>query len=107
MNTKLLTFAATGIAGLTLGLGVGVVAAQPGDDDSSTTTVNDVDSMDEMHAAMRNLMPAGLADECDEMHDAMSDDMAAMEPGQMMSGMGQMMGGDNMTGAADHAGHHD
>lgn len=107
MESKLLTFAATGLAGITLGLGVGVAAAQPGADDAPTGTVGDVGSMDEMHDAMSDQMPAGLADECDEMHDAMPADMAAMDPDQMMGGMGQMMGGAGMTGTAGHAGHHD
>lgn len=107
MNTKLLTFAATGLAGITLGLGVGVAAAQQGGDDSSTSTSGNVASMDEMHDAMRDQMPADLADECDAMHDAMPAEMAAMDPDQMMRGMGQMMGGADMTGAVGHAGHHD
>lgn len=108
MNTKLLTFAATGLAGLTLGLGVGVTAAQPDDGGSATTPV-DVGSMDEMHAAMRDQMPAELAEQCDEMHASMPDDMAAMDPGQMGQMMGDMMGGRGVIGGsmpADHVAHH-
>lgn len=112
MNTKLLTLAATGLAGVTIGLGVGVAAAQP-DDDLSTTTSADIGSMDEMHAAMRDQMPPELAEQCDEMHAAMPDDMAAMEPGRMMGrmmdGMGDMMGGRGVMGGsmpADHDAHH-
>ena len=110
MNTKLITLVATGFAGLTLGLGVGVAAAQPDTDDSPTTTPADVGSMDEMHAAMRDQMPPELAARCDEMHASMPADMAAMDPGQMMGGMGQMMGGAGVMDEsmpAGHAAHHD
>ena len=95
--------AATGLAGLTLGLGVGVAAAQPDTDDSPTTTPADVGSMDEMHAAMRDQMPPELAARCDEMHASMPADMAAMDPGQMMGGAGVM----DESMPAGHTAHHD
>lgn len=72
MNTKLFTLTAIGVAGATLALGVGATAAQP-----------DTGSMDEMHTAMRAMMPADVAAECDEMHASMPDDMMSMVPGRM------------------------
>lgn len=79
MRTKLLTIAATGVAGLVLGAGVGIAAAQSDGRDTARPPVaaltSEFDSMDEMHSSM----PA---------------EMRSMEPGAM----GSM--------AARHAQHH-
>lgn len=105
MRSKLLTLAATSVAGLALG--AGVAAAQAGGDDGRppvTVPAVDLDSMDEMHAAMRDRMPADLVARCDEMHAAMPEDMRSMDPGAMDPGaMGSMMGG---AGRGPHQQHH-
>ena len=100
MNTKLLTLAATGVAGITLGLGVGVAAGQadPGDD-LTPPAVADAGSMDEMHEMMRGQMPAEFVAACDEMHASMPADMASMETGHM-NGAGGMSNG-------QHQAHHE
>lgn len=82
MRTKLLTLAAA-VAGLALGAGVGVAAAQDGGNDarpSVTTAAAELDSMDQLHAVMRDQLPAELTAQCDEMHAAMPDDMRSMDP---------------------------
>lgn len=105
MNTKLLTLAATGVAGITLGLGVGVAAAQGGPgDDRTPPAVADLGSMDAMHEMMRDHMPAELADACDEMHASMPDDMASMHNGHM-NGVGGMNGAGGMANG-QHQAHH-
>ena len=105
MNTKLLTLAATGVAGITLGLGVGVAAAQGGPgDDRTPPPVADVGSMDEMHAMMRDQMPAELADACNEMHASMPAGMASMHNG-LMNGAGGMNGAGDMSNG-QHQAHH-
>lgn len=111
MRTKLLALAATGVAGLALGAGVGVAAAQSDGRDTArppvTTPATELDSMDEMHAAMRDQIPAELAAQCEEMHASMPAEMRSMEPGvmgSMMGGMGDSMGAGSM--AARHAQHH-
>ena len=113
MNTKLLTLAATGVAGITLGLGVGVAASQADPADDRTPPAADVGSMDEMHQSMRDQMPAEYAAACDEMHASMPGDMASM-PGDMPSDMpggmsGGMSGGMNGAGgmsSGQHQAHH-
>lgn len=105
MNTKLFTLAATGVAGITLGLGVGVAAAQGGpSDDRTPPAVADVGSMDAMHEMMRGQMPAELADACDEMHASMPADMASMGPGHM-NGAGGMNSAGGMSNG-QHQAHH-
>lgn len=113
MRTKLLSLAATGVAGLVLGAGVGVAAQDRNDDAQppATAQTDEFDSMDQMHAAMRDQMPAGLAAQCDEMHAAMPEGMRSMDPGSMgsmMGGdMGSMMGGDMGGAVSDqHSLHH-
>ena len=96
MPTKFLTFAATGLFGLTVGFGV--AAAQNDDAPES----DPVESMDEMHAAMRDQMPSELAEQCDEMHSAMGESMGSMDA-EHMGSMGAMRSGP--TGS-QHAEHH-
>ncbi|HSP27289.1 MAG TPA: hypothetical protein VLN74_01985 [Ilumatobacteraceae bacterium] len=100
MNTKLLTLAATGVAGITLGLGVGVAASQADPADGRTPpAVADVGSMDEMHESMRDQMPDEYAAACDEMHASMPADMGSM-PGDMpgaMNGAGGMSSGQHQA----------
>lgn len=60
--------------------------------------------MDEVHAAMRDQMPAELVEQCDEMHAAMSGHMADIDFGSMMASMGSTMGGADTFGG--HAAHH-
>lgn len=102
MRTKLLTLAATGVAALALGTGIGSAAAQSDGRDATrppvTAPSTELDSMDEMHAAMRDQMPAELAAQCDEMHASMPDEMRSMEPGAM----GSMMAGSG----GQHVQHH-
>jgi hypothetical protein len=89
--SKILTLAATGLAGVVLGAGIGIAAAG----DTTPTTVGrspdtptmdmgsmdmgsmdmaamDMAAMDEMHASMRDQMPAGMTEQCDEMNAAMA-----------------------------------
>lgn len=103
MRTKILTLAVAALAGLTLGAGIGVAVAQT-DDGASTGPVDTFESMDEMHAAMRDQMPADLAEECDALHASMSDDMRGLDPDDM----GSMMDGSTRGGwmAGRHAEHH-
>lgn len=104
--SKTLTLAATGLAGLVLGAGIGVAAAGGGQDSSSSADrVEAVTSMDEMHAAMVDTMPAELAEQCNEMHATMGDGDHA----SMMKTMGSTMDGmDASTGEmpADPDAHH-
>ena len=107
MRTKLLTLAVSGIAVLALGAGVGVAAAQGDGSDTLppvTAPAGEYDSMDEMHAAMRDQMPAEFAAACDEMHAAMPEGMRSMDPGSMGGFMGTGMSGGFMTG--QHGQHH-
>lgn len=96
MTKKLLTLAATGLAGLVLGAGIGVAAA---DDPGSGSRVVPPEAMDEMHDAMRDQLPPELRAQHDEMHASMAGSMGSMDWGSM----GSMMGGDR---AARHAEHH-
>ena len=96
--SKILTLAATGLAGIVLGAGIGVAAAgeapSPPRERSGLTAAMetcsmdmgsmmgsidmgsmDMGSMDEMHASMRDQMPAEVAEQCDDMHAAMTDRM--------------------------------
>jgi len=99
--SKILTLAATGIAGVVLGAGIGVAAgdtasvpverpdapAAPGDDPSMDMGDMemggmemggmDMGDMDAMHAAMRDQMPADVAERCDEAHEVMVDDVGS------------------------------
>ena len=100
--SKLLTFAATGFAGLVLGAGIGAAAADQDGSPRMPAPYGDVSSMDEMHATMADQMPAELAEQCDEMHASM---------GSMMDGMGSMGSMGSMTnrmgaGMSDHEAHH-
>jgi hypothetical protein len=80
--SKILTLAATGAAGLVLGAGIGVAAAGQEGAPRTPERSGDVTSMDEMHAAMVDQMPAGLAEQCDRMHATMGEHMgAAAMPG--------------------------
>lgn len=99
--SKILTLAATGLAGLVLGAGIGVAAADQGNRPASPERVQDVSSMDEMHDAMRDQMPAELAEQCDQMHDAMADGDHASMMGSMGS-MGSGMGAAMPDGHAEH-----
>jgi Spy/CpxP family protein refolding chaperone len=105
--SKILTLTATGVAGLVLGAGIGVAAAatDQGNRPAGAERVQDVSSMDEMHDAMRDQMPADLVEQCDQMHAAMTDGDHAPMMGSMGS-IGSIMSG---TGAAmpdGHAEHH-
>ena len=112
--SKTLTLAATGLAGLVLGAGIGVAAA--GEDTTPTRPERaaDVTSMDEMHAAMADTMPAELVEQCNEMHAAMADHMGDGDHASMMESMGSMMDGSMMDGMdattgqmpAGHDAHH-
>lgn len=82
--SKILTLTATGLAGVVLGAGIGIAAAgdtpAPPTDRPVVTDLMDMGSMDmrsmdEMHASMRDQMPAGMAEQHDEMHAAMVDHM--------------------------------
>jgi hypothetical protein len=88
--SKILTLTATGLAGVVLGAGIGIAAAAgdtgsahserpdttaPMDMDSMDMSSMDMGSMDDMHASMRDQMPAEMVARCDEMHAAMADDM--------------------------------
>ena len=89
--SKILTLTATGLAGVVLGAGIGIAAAgdnpttpterpevtAPMDTASMDMSSMDMGSMDEMHASMRDQMPAELAEQCDEMHAAMADHMGS------------------------------
>lgn len=97
MPNTILTLAATGLAGLVLGAGVGVASAQ--DTGGGRTPVEDPASMDELHDAMRDQMPAELVAECDAMHATMVDHTGAMDLGSMGSMMGD---GDWSTRHAQH-----
>ena len=99
--SKILTLTATGLAGLVLGAGIGVAAAQG--DGAPTPPAGTVTSMDEMHAAMVDQMPAELAEQCDQMHRVMSEHMADGDHGSMMGSMTSAMGA-GMPG--DHSEHH-
>lgn len=99
--SKILTLAATGVAGLVLGAGIGVAAADQGNRPAAPEPADDVSSMDEMHDAMRDQMPAELVEECDQMHDAMGDGDHASMMGSMGSTMSDMQGG-MPDGHAEH-----
>ncbi len=81
--SKILTLTATGVAGLVLGAGIGIAAAaaDQGNRPAAPERVQDVSSMDEMHDAMRDQMPADLVEQCDQMHAAMADGHAEHHPG--------------------------
>lgn len=108
--SKTLTLAATGLAGLVLGAGIGVAAAAGQDNTPpAPERVDAVTSMDDMHAAMVETMPAELVEQCNEMHAAMADHMGDGDHASMMESMGSMMDGmDATTGQmpADHDAHH-
>ena len=107
--SKTLTLAATGLAGLVLGAGIGVAAAGQDSTSPAPHPVETVTSMDEMHATMVETMPAELAEQCNEMHAAMADDMGDGDHASMMESMSSMMDGmDATTGQmpADHDAHH-
>jgi hypothetical protein len=108
--SKILTLAATGLAGVVLGAGTGTAAAGDGtprtaerppatDMAPMDMTSMDMGSMDmgAMHAQMRDQMPAGMAERCDEMHAAMASHMSG-------NGHGPMSGADRDR--ADHDKHH-
>ena len=111
--SKILTLAATGLAGLVLGAGIGVAAAGQDNTPPGPERVDAVTSMDDMHAAMVETMPAELAEQCNEMHAAMADDMGDSDHASMES-MSSMMDGSMMDGTdattgqtpADHDAHH-
>ncbi len=77
--SKILTLTATGLAGVVLGAGMGIAAAgdppsprqerpaatAPMDMGSMDMGSMDMGSMDEMHASMRDQMPAGMVEQCD------------------------------------------
>jgi hypothetical protein len=92
MRSKILTFALTGLIGLGLGAGIGVAAAQTR---AGTVTVapdqvapgHDV-QMDEMHAVMRDQMPANLSEQCDGMHTAMATTMGERHTDSQMGRFG-------------------
>lgn len=94
MNRQLLTLAATGVAGITLGLGVGVAAAQgdPAGDPTPPATAAEVETMDDMHERMRDQMPAELAEACDDMHESMPAGMASRSAGHMNGAAGMSNG---------------
>ena len=85
--SKILTLTATGLAGVVLGAGIGIAAADdtppaerpgvtaPMDMGSVDMGSMDMGSMDEMHSAMRDQMPAELAEQCDEQLASMADGM--------------------------------
>jgi len=112
--SKILTLAATGLAGLVLGAGIGVAAAGQDSTPPAPERVDDVTSMDDMHAAMVETMPAELVEQCNEMHAAMADHMGDGDHASMMESMGSMMDGSMMDGMgatagempADHEAHH-
>lgn len=112
--SKTLTLAATGLAGLVLGAGIGVAAAGQDGTSPARDRVETVTSMDEMHAAMVETMPAELAEQCNEMHAAMADHMGDSDHASMMESMSSMMDGSMMDGTdattgqtpADHDAHH-
>jgi hypothetical protein len=99
--SKILTLAATGLAGVVLGAGIGIAAA---DDTPKTPTERpavtaptdmgsmdsmdmgsmdsmDMGSMEEMHASMRDQMPAEMVQQCDDMHAAMGDHVGTRPEG--------------------------
>ena len=114
--SKILTLSATGLAGLVLGAGIGVAAASGGQTDrpverppaetEGPAPIMDMSTMDpgsmtrgsmeEMHAEMRDVMPAEMLEQCDEMHSQMGQHMSSGD------GAGPMGGGD----PAAHAEHH-
>tara|TARA_R100000306_G_scaffold7033_1_gene9374 strand:- start:218 stop:556 length:339 start_codon:yes stop_codon:yes gene_type:complete len=87
--SKILTLTATGLAGVVLGTGIGIAAAgdtpapptdrpvvtAPMDMGAMDMGAMDMSSMDEMHASMRDQMPAEMVEQHDEMHAAMVDHM--------------------------------
>jgi hypothetical protein len=86
--SKILTLTATGLAGVVLGAGIGIAAGDtppsPTDRPAVTAPMDmgsmdmgsmDMGSMDEMHASMRDQMPADMVEQHDEMHAAMADHM--------------------------------
>lgn len=96
---KILTLTATGLAGIVLGAGFGVAAADDTppapterpdaaapmamdsmDMDSMGMGSMDLASMDAMHGSMRDQMPAAMADRCDEMHAVMAEQHAEHHP---------------------------
>lgn len=107
--SKTLTLAATGLAGLVLGAGIGMAAAGQDSTTQSPDRVDAVSSMDDMHAAMAEAMPAELAEQCNEMHAAMADHMGDGDHASMMESMDSVMDGMDVTGGelpADHDEHH-
>lgn len=103
--SKILTLAATGLAGLVLGAGIGVASAGQGSDPAPEPTV-DVESMDQMHAAMRDQMPPELVEHCDEMHAAMGEHMNDVDHASTMGSMGSTMSGAGAGMFGNHAEHH-
>jgi hypothetical protein len=105
--SKTLTLAATSLAGLVLGAGIGVAAAGQGTTPDRPERPVAVESMDEMHDSMVEAMPAELAEQHDEMHGAMAGLMGDVDHAAMMGSMGSAMGG--MAAGempADHDVHH-
>ena len=85
MRRKLVITVLTGAVTVVLGTGIGIAAAQDG---GGTVTPpfgpaggRGFESMDEMHAAMRDEMPPDVAAACDEMHATMGDSMGSMMGG--------------------------
>lgn len=109
MSNKLRTLAATGIAGAVLGAGIGMAAAgdEPDAGPPATAPSGAYESMDAMHAAMRDQMPEDLAAQCDAMHAAMPESMRSASP-RSMGWTGSMMGDgwspEQMT--SQHEAHH-
>jgi hypothetical protein len=99
MPKRFATLALTGLIGLAAGAGIGVAAAETGRGElrpNESAPMLDQAAMDTMHDAMRDQMPADLAQQCDDMHRIMGDEM---DPGQM----GSMMGGPTVD---QHRTHH-
>lgn len=104
--SKILTLAATGVAGLVLGAGIGIAAAGQGTEPAPPTPTFDVESMDQMHAAMRDQLPPELAEQHDQMHAAMGEHMGDVDFDSMMGSMGSTMGGFGADMFGGHAAHH-
>lgn len=83
-------------AAVTLGAGASIAQSNPTapGPPPGVTMPHDQAGRDAMHAQMRESMPAGLREQCDQMHAAMAgSDMGAMRGAHMAGGMtGQHMG---------------
>lgn len=78
--SKTLTLAATSLAGLVLGASIGIAAAGQDSTPPAPERVEAVASMDDMHAAMVETMPAELAEQCNEMYAVMAEHIAEHHP---------------------------